>query len=128
MKITFFSFGYKFSGIPVDNTGNEGGFVFDCRFLPNPYKEEDLKNYDGRNKKIKDYFSRFEIVDKFCDNVVSIIDMAAGNYDIRGFENLFVAFGCTGGMHRSVYCMERVENYFSVKGYKTVKFHVELEK
>ena len=58
MKVAILSFSYK-RGLPEDKTGNGGGFVFDCRAMPNPYWEESLRGYTGRDKPVVDFFARF---------------------------------------------------------------------
>jgi len=122
------SFGFHKSGIPRDSSGNNGGFVFDCRFLPNPGREEQYKMLTGRDQKVIDYFSKHPIVEDFLQNVFKIVDYTVDNYQSRSFSDLMVSFGCTGGQHRSVYCAEKLADYLKKKNITVKLSHLELEK
>ena len=101
------SFSYRY-GIPQDNSGNGGGFVFDCRALPNPGRHPQFSQFTGKDKPVVDFLKKEEEVKKFIDNTYSIIESSIKNYEERNFTNLMVNFGCTGGRHRSVYFAERI--------------------
>ncbi len=106
MKVCVCSFSYK-RGLPPDPGGNGGGFVFDCRALPNPFWEESLRDFTGRDKPVIDFFGRHrEEVQAFLLPVRSLVQNSIRAYEHDGRDTLFVAFGCTGGRHRSVYCAE----------------------
>jgi len=122
------SFSFHNSGIPPDTSGNNGGFVFDCRLLPNPGREEKYKILTGKDKEVIDYFAQYKIVDDFLDHVSKIVDYAVDNYQSRSFSDLMISFGCTGGQHRSVFCAERLAEYLKRKGVSVKINHVELEK
>ena len=108
MKVKIISFSYK-RGLPEDKTGNGGGFVFDCRAMPNPYWDESLRGYTGRDKPIADFFAHHkDKVDRFLGAAETLILQSIGEYLKDGREHLQVAFGCTGGQHRSVYFAERM--------------------
>ena len=108
MKVAILSFSYK-RGLPEDKTGNGGGFVFDCRAMPNPYWEESLRGYTGRDKPVVDFFARFPgKVERFLDAAESLARQSIEEYMRDGREHLQIAFGCTGGQHRSVYFAERM--------------------
>ena len=108
MKVAVVSFSYK-RGLPEDTTGNGGGFVFDCRAMPNPFWDESLRGYTGRDKPIVDFFAGYNAeVDEFLDAAESLVWQSIRAYLKDGRENLQVAFGCTGGQHRSVYFAERM--------------------
>lgn len=101
------SFSFK-QGIPEDQTHHGGGFVFDCRCLPNPGKEDRFRDMSGLNSEVSDYLKSFPEVRTFFDLIKKIIKQAISNYQKRDFDYLSVSFGCTGGRHRSVYCAERL--------------------
>lgn len=106
MKVTIISFSFK-RGIPDDPTGNGGGFVFDCRAMPNPFWDETLRGYTGRDKPVADFFARFpETVETFLEAVETLVRQSVEQYKRDGRDHLQVAFGCTGGQHRSVYFAE----------------------
>ena len=94
--------------MPKDETGNGGGFIFDGRSLPNPGREDRFKPLTGRDAPVIDYLNQQESVHQFLASVMSLVDASVNNYQKRGFKNLMVSFGCTGGQHRSVYLAEQV--------------------
>jgi len=108
LTITIYSFSYHKSGIPVDSSGHNGGFVFDCRFLPNPGRQLRYQTLTGLDAQVISYLEKHKSVLDFLTHVSEIIKTAANNYIERGFEHLMVSFGCTGGQHRSVYCAEKL--------------------
>jgi RNase adaptor protein for sRNA GlmZ degradation len=126
LTITIYSFGYKKSGIPPDKAGNGGGYVFDCRCLPNPGREERFKDKIGLDEEVIDYLDDIPGIDDFLHAAFSLIDKHAKNYTDRGFTDLMVAFGCTGGQHRSVYCAEKIATRLENAGYKTKVVHTDL--
>ncbi len=108
MKVTILSFSFK-RGLPEDATGNGGGFVFDCRAMPNPFWDENLRGYTGRDKPVVDFFARFpETVEPFLEATETLVRQSIEQYKRDGRDHLQVSFGCTGGQHRSVYFAERV--------------------
>ncbi len=108
MKVTILSFSFK-CGLPEDKTGNGGGFVFDCRAMPNPYWDESLRGYTGRDKPICDFFDRHrEKVECFLGAAETLVRQSISEYLKDGRNHLQIAFGCTGGQHRSVYFAERM--------------------
>lgn len=101
LTVRITSFSYR-KGIPEDNSGNGGGFVFDCRSMHNPGLYEQYKPLDGRDREVIDFLNDQGEIQKFLDNVYGLVDPAVEKYLKRGFTSLAVCFGCTGGHHRSV--------------------------
>ena len=127
LTVTILSFSYK-NGIPPDKSGNGGGFVFDCRALPNPGRFEEFRHLTGKDQLVIDFLKKESSVDVFLNHIDTLVDQSVKAYIGRGFEHLMVSFGCTGGQHRSVFCAEELAKYlkerFSVS--VTVR-HVEQE-
>ena len=123
-----FSFSFH-QGLPGDETGHGGGFVFDCRSLPNPGREERFKSLTGKDEPVIEYLAQQESVHQFLANVTSLIDSSVSSYRRRGFTNIMVSFGCTGGQHRSVYLAEQLAKHLrSRNGVDVVVRHIGLEK
>ncbi len=112
------SFSYR-KGIPTDTCGNGGGFVFDCRGILNPGRFDEYKSFHGRDKSVKDFLEQRTRMIEFLNSVFDIVDITVEEYIRRGFSDLVVSFGCTGGQHRSVYAAEaltrHLKNKFAVK-------------
>ena len=104
------SFSYK-RGIPLDDKGHGGGFVFDCRLLPNPGRIEKFKALTGNDEAVVDFLKKENEVRLFLEHVTALAGQAITNYQKRNFTDLMIAFGCTGGQHRSVYCANFVADY-----------------
>ena len=105
--VRVFSFSFH-RGLPKDDSGNGGGFIFDGRSLPNPGREERFKQLTGKDAPVIDYLNQQESVHQFLASVFTLIDSSIANYQERGFKNLMVSFGCTGGQHRSVFLAEQL--------------------
>jgi len=110
VQIQSFSF---HRGLPIDQSGNGGGFIFDARSIPNPGREERFKSLTGKDETVIQYLQQQESVHQFLGNVKSLVDLSVDNYLKRGFQHLMVSFGCTGGQHRSVYMAEQLAKYLS---------------
>jgi aminoglycoside/choline kinase family phosphotransferase len=125
VRITSFSF---HRGMPKDDSGHGGGFVFDARSLPNPGREEYFKPLTGKDAPVSEYLDQHESVRQYLASVFSLVDASMGNYQERGFKNLAVSFGCTGGQHRSVYLAEQLAKHVRGReGVDVVLQHRELE-
>jgi len=126
VRICSFSF---HRGLPKDESGNGGGFIFDGRSLPNPGREERFKALTGKDAPVIEYLNQQEGVHQFLASVMSLVDASVSNYQQRGFKNLMVSFGCTGGQHRSVYLAEQVARRLRGRsGVEVVVTHRELER
>jgi len=128
LVVRIFSFSFHQS-LPKDESGNGGGFIFDGRSLPNPGREERFKTLTGKDAPVIDYLNQQESVHQFLASVLSLVDASISNYQQRGFKNLMVSFGCTGGQHRSVFLAEQLAKRLRARnGLEVVVRHLELEK
>lgn len=127
LKIDIHSFSYK-KGYPEDSSGNGGGFVFDCRCLPNPGRQEAFVHLTGQDNEVIHFLEKEREVILFFEHIKSIVDMAVKNYLDRDFSHLSISFGCTGGQHRSVYFAEKLSNYLLGKYPVTTSVHHNAEK
>ena len=93
LTVTISSFSYK-KGVPEDLTGNGGGFVFDCRALPNPGRFEEFREFTGKDNKVTEFLKKEHDVDEYLNHVYSLVDQCVKRYIERGFINLAVNFGC----------------------------------
>jgi len=128
LVVRIFSFSFH-REMPRDESGNGGGFVFDGRSLPNPGREDRFKTLTGKDAPVMEYLNREESVHQFLASVYSLVDASVETYRKRGFKNLMVSFGCTGGQHRSVYMAEQLAKRLRERnGIDVVVRHLELEK
>jgi aminoglycoside/choline kinase family phosphotransferase len=128
LTVRVFSFSFH-REMPTDESGNGGGFVFDGRSLPNPGREEYFRHLTGKDEVVIDYLNQQPSVHQFLSNVLSLVDATVSSYQRRGFKNLMVSFGCTGGQHRSVYMAEQLAKHLQgSNGVEVVVRHIELEK
>lgn len=115
LKVEIHSFSYKKGGIPKDNSGNGGGFVFDCRGILNPGRIEEYKIQTGNDVAVQDYLEEKTQMPDFLKAIKSIVSINIEDYLARGFENLQINFGCTGGQHRSVYSAIKIAEFIKEK-------------
>ena len=118
--ITIQSFGYK-KGIPL-----EADIVFDMRFLPNPFYVHSLKKLTGNNKKVQNYVMKTPQAQEFTEMVFCLLDRLVPFYIKEGKSQLVVAFGCTGGQHRSVTMANLFTEMFKETGRRVLTIHRDL--
>ncbi|MFQ5823484.1 MAG: phosphotransferase [bacterium] len=122
------SFSYK-QGLPKEDTGHGGGFIFDCRSLPNPGRIVKFTHQTGNDPEVISFLENKEEVHSFMTRVRDLINQVVENYQGRNFSHLSVAFGCTGGQHRSVYCANLLAKHLGDKYQVNVEVtHRDLEK
>lgn len=127
LVIRIFSFSFH-QGLPTDESGNGGGFVFDGRSLPNPGREDRFKSLTGKDAPVIEYLNQQETVHQYFACALSLVDASIASYQSRGFKNLMVSFGCTGGQHRSVYLAEQLAKRLRSKpGVEVTLRHLGLE-
>lgn len=114
LKIKVNSFSYK-KGIPTDEYGNGGGYVFDCRGILNPGRIEEYKTLTGRDKPVQEFLMHKTSMPLFLQHVFGIVGISVEDYLKRDFEGLTINFGCTGGQHRSVYAADRLTDFLKEK-------------
>jgi aminoglycoside/choline kinase family phosphotransferase len=107
LKVRILSFSFK-NGVPVDDRGHGGGFVFDCRFLPNPGRDVAYKKLSGNDQEVIDWFKGKPDMDRWLKRIYNMVDAAINSYQEQNFTDLMVSFGCTGGQHRSVHSANRL--------------------
>jgi len=128
LSVRIFSFSFHHDP-PKDDTGNGGGFIFDARGLPNPGREERFKQLTGKDAPVIDYLNQQEGVHQYLANTLALVEASVASYQQRGFKNLMVSFGCTGGQHRSVFLAEHLAKRLRGQaGVEVAVRHLELEK
>lgn len=115
LTVKIYSFSYIYGSIPDDESGNGGGFVYDCRFIFNPGKLEEFWDMTGKDEEVIKYLDNCKEMQEFLSYVYKITDLAIAKYLEREFTDLMLSFGCTGGQHRSVYAAEKTAAYLNEK-------------
>ena len=116
------SFGFKY-GLPVDCD-----YVFDVRFLPNPFYLPQLRNYTGKDQQIADYLDGFSETAEFNYMTSELLRFVIPYYEKEGKGSVHIGIGCTGGRHRSVYCSETIAKMLCERGIKCIISHRDIDK
>lgn len=124
VRVSSFSFHHE---MPTDNSGNGGGFIFDARSLPNPGREARYKPLTGKDAPVIEFLQQHPAVDEYYEHAQALVDASVAAYQRRGFKDLMVSFGCTGGQHRSVYLAERLAQHLRSAGVGVALRHMEQE-
>ena len=122
MIVNLVSFGFKYG------LSDNFEFVFDMRFIPNPFYIQELKSLNGTCEKLKAYLDQFEIVKDFEEDVCKMINKLIPEFVSQGKDMLTIAIGCTGGQHRSVYMVERLYKRLENEDYIIIKKHREKDR
>lgn len=120
LSLQFMSFGYK-NGIPKD-----ADFVFDLRCLPNPYWNKDLRKYSGKDEPVIDFLSKQNITQQMLNDLEHFLERWIPQFEADNRSYLSIAFGCTGGHHRSVFIVEQLANKFNKTDRKVIIRHRDL--
>ena len=121
MTVTCMSFGFK-NGVPI-----EADLVLDVRFLPNPFYVPELRNHTGLDKDVADYIFKHDVALTFIDKITDLLKFLLPQYIEEGKHSLVVAFGCTGGHHRSVALAAKIGEAISSMGYAVEYRHLDIE-
>lgn len=125
LVVKVFSFSYK-KGIPADDSGNGGGYVFDCRGVHNPGRYDQYKPLTGLDKPVIDFLEENGEIFHFLEHIYALADAHVQRYIDRGFTSLMFSCGCTGGRHRSVYSAQHLAEHIAQKfGVEVRLKHVE---
>jgi len=122
------SFGYRTSGIPPDEGGHGGGFVFDCRCLPNPHGQPELRPLPGDAPAVTAFLERLPEVQAFVGHAAALLLQAARRYRADGRTRLMASCGCTGGRHRSVYVALRLAEALRAAGFAVDLRHLDRDR
>ncbi len=126
LVVTVVSFAYKY-GLPVDASGNGGGYIFDCRGTFNPGRVPQYRALTGLDAPVQQCIAADGSLPALIANAYPLAEAHIDNYLARGFSNLMIAFGCTGGQHRSVYAAEQMAAHIKEKyGIEVHILHREL--
>ena len=122
LSVVLYSFGFK-HGVPVD-----ANMVWDVRFLPNPYWQEQLRPMSGRDQQVADFVIQSQQGTNFIELLVPLLEFQLDSNSRLGKKNLRFAIGCTGGRHRSVAVVEALAELLSEKDLDLNIFHRDLER
>ena len=122
LVIKVMSFGFKYG------VSTESDLVFDVRCLPNPYYIPELRNHTGLEECVRDYVMQHESSQQLFSKIADLIDFLIPMYVHEGKSQLVIAFGCTGGKHRSITFAELMTKHLLSKDYKVQKYHRDITK
>lgn len=122
LSIKVMSFGFKYG------VSTESDLVFDVRCLPNPYYIDELRSHTGCENCVRDYVMSFEQSQKLLEKLKDLIDYLIPLYIHEGKSQLVIAFGCTGGKHRSVTFAELIAKHLISEDYRVQKYHRDITK
>ena len=120
LTIASMSFGFK-NGVPTD-----ADLVFDVRFLPNPHFVPEFRELTGKNPKVAQYVQSFPQTEEFLEKTTDMLEFLLPHYIKEGKSYLTVAFGCTGGQHRSVFIAEEMKHRLEQAGYRAKANHRDM--
>jgi len=121
LQIAVVSFGYQF-GIPENSD-----IIIDVRFLPNPFYNDELREFNGKDKEVIDFVLSRDETKKFLLIFEEMLDFLIPNYITEGKSYLGIGVGCTGGKHRSVVIADKIYDYLKLKGYSVKIFHKDMD-
>jgi len=122
LLVSLVSFGYKY-GVPTD-----ADLMFDVRFLPNPHFVPKLRPFTGKDPKVRRYIESFPQTGEFLRRMTGLLTYLIPHYIEEGKSYLTIAFGCTGGKHRSVMMAEWLKKALEKKGFDTRVMHRDIDK
>lgn len=126
LEVRVLSFSFK-RGLPQDDTGHGGGYIFDCRSVHNPGRYPYYRRFTGLDAEVRGFLEDDGGINSFLSHAFALVDAHVSCFVERGFTHLQVAFGCTGGQHRSVYSAQKMAEHLSgVPGVRVHLIHREL--
>lgn len=128
LRVDLFSFGYKFGRKSLPGYTEWGGFVFDCRGLPNPFWDPRLARHTGLEDPVIRFFGGKKEVRRFILRVVQLLEASLNARSQGSYTRVQVCFGCTGGKHRSVYIADAVRKILESRGRRVRLRHLDIAK
>jgi len=122
LNVEINSFSFK-KGLPKDESGNGGGFIFDCRGILNPGRFDRYKKLSGKDLPVQEFLLNETLFPTFINAVKTVLKISLDDYVAREFSNLQISFGCTGGQHRSVFSAETIFKFIE-ENYPTIELKI----